>query len=130
VHKLSGSDEMSQNDALNESLFHTVSLIIILLPFTDFMDHTAKSGALGPGDVLPVPFGVCFGDDLLARCPRRQPEDRADDRGGCRSASCSAVCRLFGTMLPFLCSDLIFSGTGDMLQCGEGGVGWLLEKRY
>lgn len=48
----------------------TQSLTIVLLPFIDFMDYSAKSGALGPDDVLPVPFGVCFGDDLLACCPR------------------------------------------------------------
>lgn len=36
----------------------------------DFMDHSTKSGALGADDILPVPFGLCFGDDLLACCPR------------------------------------------------------------
>lgn len=34
------------------------------------MDYSTKSGALGPDDFFPVPFGLCFGDDLLACCQR------------------------------------------------------------
>lgn len=46
------------------------SLRMVLLPSTDFVDHSTRSGALGADDILPLPLGLCFGDDLLACCPR------------------------------------------------------------
>lgn len=101
----------------------------LLLPFPDFVDHSAEGGALGAGGVLAVPLGVCVGDDLLARGPRRQPQDRGGHRGHHPAASRPAGCWLFGGTLPFLFPNLLLPRTGGMLWDREGRIGWSLENR-
>lgn len=98
----------------------------LFLPVPDLVDHPPEGGALGAGGVLAVCLGLRAGDDLLARGPWRQPQDRGGHRGHRPAAARPAGCWMFGGT--FLFPNVLFPRTRGMLWDREGRIGWSLEN--